>query len=316
MGRAAALAGVLLAACAGHKAAVRPSELPLIRAARAGDLAALRIALAHGSAPEQRGPGAWSALHHAAARGHHEVVAELLAAGASPRTRTRDGFTPLGIAARAGHEQAMLVLIGAGADPDARDPLNGYTPLEWAVEHGLPLASDALIARQRLQAAAPRAASTPRGGDPMAVYAASTQSLSAAAKAREDRSAAAHEALAEDVEVSYTQALAEPAPAAASLRAPPPLSSPLARAAAAGETEMVRLLLQAGADADAAEPDGTTALMLAAQAGSFEVVELLLAAGASGSARDASGRAAWERASDPRIRERLRPPAARSDPDG
>ena len=51
-------------------------------------------------------------------------------------------------------------------------------------------------------------------------------------------------------------------------------------AAETGRLEVVRLLLQAGADKDAANENGKTALILAAEKGHLEVVQLLLEAGA------------------------------------
>ena len=54
----------------------------------------------------------------------------------------------------------------------------------------------------------------------------------------------------------------------------------LSAAAQEGHLEVVRMLLEAGADKEAALTDGATALHFAAQDGHFEVVRLLLEAGA------------------------------------
>lgn len=70
-------------------------------------------------------------------------------------------------------------------------------------------------------------------------------------------------------------------------------SAPLAVAAARGETEQVKALLDGGADIEATGKDGRTPLMLAAQHGRLEVVRLLLARGARTDARDSSGFTAW-----------------------
>ena len=56
-----------------------------------------------------------------------------------------------------------------------------------------------------------------------------------------------------------------------------------------GHLEVVRLLLEAGADKDAANTDGSTALFFAAQNGHLEVVRLLLEAGADKDAADTDG---------------------------
>ena len=68
----------------------------------------------------------------------------------------------------------------------------------------------------------------------------------------------------------------------------------LMAAALKGHLEVVRLLLEAGADKNVARADGATALMGAAQNGCLEVVRLLLEAGADKNA----GPAGWENCLD------------------
>ena len=60
-----------------------------------------------------------------------------------------------------------------------------------------------------------------------------------------------------------------------------PAESPVADAAQAGDVQQVRALLQQGADANAAQADGLTALHWAAMNDSKEIVDLLLYAGAT-----------------------------------
>jgi len=60
-------------------------------------------------------------------------------------------------------------------------------------------------------------------------------------------------------------------------------------AARAGKTRRVEELLKNGADLEARDPDGRTALMLAAQNGRTAAVQLLLAKGADAEARDVHG---------------------------
>ena len=57
--------------------------------------------------------------------------------------------------------------------------------------------------------------------------------------------------------------------------------SPVADAAAKGEVDTVRELLRAGADVNAAQGDGMTALHHAAESNDLELTELLLYAGAT-----------------------------------
>jgi uncharacterized protein len=68
----------------------------------------------------------------------------------------------------------------------------------------------------------------------------------------------------------------------------PPAPAGLLRTAAAGDTAEVRRLLESGADADAADASGRTAVTHAAYGGHAEVVRLLLEAGANVDRQDAS----------------------------
>ena len=65
--------------------------------------------------------------------------------------------------------------------------------------------------------------------------------------------------------------------------------SPIHYAATGPEPQLVKLLLDRGADIDAASPNGTTPLMMAAQYGSEESVKLLLQRGADLSRRNQRG---------------------------
>lgn len=67
---------------------------------------------------------------------------------------------------------------------------------------------------------------------------------------------------------------------------PPPEPGALVRAAAAGDADRVRELLDAGADPDAADGDGRTAVTHAAYGDHPEVVRLLLEAGADVDGQD------------------------------
>lgn len=65
------------------------------------------------------------------------------------------------------------------------------------------------------------------------------------------------------------------------LGAATPLESPVADAAQAGDVDQVRTLLQQGADVNAAQPDGLTALHWASMNNHGEIVDVLLYAGAT-----------------------------------
>jgi hypothetical protein len=66
--------------------------------------------LANGADPNAREPGGSSALHAAAARGAHQLVAMLVRKGADPNHRDDRGRAPIELADRAGHRAVVALL--------------------------------------------------------------------------------------------------------------------------------------------------------------------------------------------------------------
>ncbi|WP_157900317.1 ankyrin repeat domain-containing protein [Rhodoferax koreense] len=75
-------------------------------------------------------------------------------------------------------------------------------------------------------------------------------------------------------------------------------TAPLMQAAGAGEADKVSALLAKGADPDARDANGQTALMLAASAGHYETVRRLLIGGANKQLQDPSGKTALDLATE------------------
>ena len=104
-------------------------ETPLMVAARTGVVDSVVALLEHGADPRAR--ESWmgqTALMWAAAERHAGVVAPLVAGGAEVDRRSDDGFTPLMFATRLGHIETVDALLDAGADihqtlPDGTSPL-------------------------------------------------------------------------------------------------------------------------------------------------------------------------------------------------
>ena len=116
--------------------AVNAGETPLMHAARSGQVEAVRaLARAGADRDAQEGWNGQSALMWAAAEGHVPVVEALIAAGADIRARSNTGATPLLFAARKGSPGAVRALLAAGADVNGRRP-DGATPLLVAVVNG------------------------------------------------------------------------------------------------------------------------------------------------------------------------------------
>ena len=144
-------------------------SVPLIDAAREGDVKALRVLLQQGVEVNLPEPDGSTALHWAADRGDLLAIDLLLRAGARATVSNRYGVTPLSLAAasgnaaivdrliksganpnavvyggetvlmtaaRAGRTDTVRTLIEAGADANAREATRGQTALMWAAAEG------------------------------------------------------------------------------------------------------------------------------------------------------------------------------------
>jgi Ankyrin repeats (3 copies)/Ankyrin repeats (many copies) len=207
----------------------------LARLVTEGDVEAVRSAVAENPAllartVDREGQGGWTPLHLAVAAGRAEMVGVLLEAGADPAAATEDGRTPLQLALlRSPGLVGDLRDGGAALDAPSAAWLDDVDALTGALDDGTPATGELLS-----WAAA--------GG------------ASAAARLLLERGADAD-------------------------------GGALHAAARHGRLELVRLLLGAGADPDRRDPDtGRTALHDAVAAGpdgeGAEVVRVLLEAGA------------------------------------
>ena len=126
--------------------AVNSGETPLMHAARSGQVAAVRaLAEAGADVDAQESWNRQSALMWAAAEGHVPVVEALIAAGADIRARSASGATPLLFATRKGDPGAVRALLAAGADVNESRP-DGAAPLLVAVVNGHEDLVDLLLA--------------------------------------------------------------------------------------------------------------------------------------------------------------------------
>ncbi len=155
----------LLNAEADPNAAILTGETPLMTAASAGELDAVLVLLDRGANVNAKEPSQdQTALMWAISEGHSEVARELVEHGANIHAATKGGFTPLLFAVREGdvdsakmlldagadvnttandkksallvatlrgHAEIAAILLGEGADPNADGP--GYAALHWAV---------------------------------------------------------------------------------------------------------------------------------------------------------------------------------------
>jgi ankyrin repeat protein len=128
----AAMIELLLKAGADPNTALPEGETALMTAARSGNVEAVNTLVAHGADINRK--ETWrgqTALMWAAAEGHSDVIRALLAHGGDIHARSNGGFTPLLFAVREGRMAAVKALLEAGADLNESLPLRqrgGGTP--------------------------------------------------------------------------------------------------------------------------------------------------------------------------------------------
>ena len=106
----------LLSGGADAKHAQRNGLTPLMTASRSGSLAAVTSLLAHGAdANAAISENGQTALMWATAESHLDVMRALIAAGANVHARSKVGFTPLLFTARNGDIDAAKILLASGA---------------------------------------------------------------------------------------------------------------------------------------------------------------------------------------------------------
>jgi ankyrin repeat protein len=125
-----------LVAAGGNVGAARwNGETAVMIAAGAGSLAAVRLLVLHGADVNAAEPrGGQTALMWAAAEGHRDVVAGLVEMGANVNAASRTGFTPLVFAAIKDDVASVKTLLEAGAKPDVA-LLSGAKPIIVAMQY-------------------------------------------------------------------------------------------------------------------------------------------------------------------------------------
>lgn len=120
---------LLLKAGANANTVVPGGETVLMTAARTGKPDAVNVLLRHGaSVNAKEGWRGQTALMWAAAEGHAAVIEALVARGADVHARSNGGFTALLFAAREGQIAASKALIAAGAN--LNDAIPSTTPID------------------------------------------------------------------------------------------------------------------------------------------------------------------------------------------
>ena len=105
-------------------------QTALMWAAAEGHAPIARALVESGADVRARTAGGFTALLIAAREDEPELVRLLLEAGADVNAEAPDGATPLLVATVRGHTRLAAFLLAQGADPNAGEA--GYTPLHWA----------------------------------------------------------------------------------------------------------------------------------------------------------------------------------------
>jgi ankyrin repeat protein len=214
--------------------------------------------------------------------GSAAMVDALLKGGANPNATLLSGETPLMTAARSGNVAAVKALIARGANVNAKESTHGQTALMWAVSNQHPLVVQTLVengadvhARSDVR---PRAVHTGnRFGDRGESKGAMTMDLGGFTPLL---------FAARQGDIESGRILLGAGASANELAANG--ASALVVAAHSGEGAFAKLLLERGADPNAAAA-GYTALHAAVLRGDAELVKALLARGADPNAAIAKG---------------------------
>lgn len=124
----ATVSAIWLSAC-------MPVDDPLVVAARGGDTVAIERILAGGKSADTRSKSNWPILVEAAFGNHTDASLRLLAANASINAANPNGFTALHEAAKRGNLILMSELLKRGAEIDA-ETQDGWTAVTWAAFMG------------------------------------------------------------------------------------------------------------------------------------------------------------------------------------
>jgi ankyrin repeat protein len=219
----------------------------------------------------------------AAAFGNAEVAEALIELGADVTARNPAGHTPLHIAALAGQADVARLLIAHRAPVGIRAPAHGETPLHLA----------ALLGRVKVISVL--------AAEGAEIDLTDNDGVTALQYARLRRQMGAVEALAslgariddltDAVDAGDVARVVELIAQGADVNAPDLFGAPLHHAAAKGRTAIAVILIDRGANLEAAgDPDGAHPLHTAALNGEEDVAQLLIDRGAKIDALDAAGR--------------------------
>ena len=265
----AAMVETLLQAGANPNAARTSGETPLMTASRVGNVDVVRSLLARGADVTAREASrGQTALMLAVAENHTVVARVLVESGAGATARSENGFAPLLFAAQQGNLEIARLLLAAGADVNESAPdgiagdTNARTPFKRDTD------ASALLVAIDSGHAEMATFLLEQGADPHHNGAGRTALHSATQQAMPDvvRALLAHGA-DPNVRLERRMPLLSRYITLSNGLAPDPIgATPFWLAASYADLEIMRILVDGGADPFLTSNDGTTALMVAAGA--------------------------------------------------
>lgn len=242
---------------------------PLVEAAKNRQWGSLAVLIEGGADPSARAADGATALHWASYWDELDAVRLLLDAGADETAANDLGATPLWLSSQNGSADIARTLLEAGADPNAALH-SGETPVMAAARTG-----DAEVLELLLAAGGDPDATATRGQTAL-MWAVGQQHAGAVTVLLE------HGADVQARSDTWSQVMAVP-PHSNPANQQEVLhggNTALLFAARVGDAASARLLVRAGAAANDADAAGVSAIALAAHSGFGDVVEVLLQAGA------------------------------------
>jgi ankyrin repeat protein len=246
-------------------------------AAAAGNLHAIRNQLGNQVSVDAKEASGLTPLHVAALFGQSEVAQLLLSSGANVSLTDGEGNTALHMAAFMGRTDIVRVLLNSGADPTVRNHL-GFNSVDnvavrWNVDleayyHEIEKALDKPLDLNRIKAERPKILALLTSADVASARYTPTTSIWQAVMV--GNSAAVEQHIAAGSDLDMHEELGG--------------STPLMLAAIYGRHDIASTLIDAGADLEARNKSGGTALHQACSFCRPEIVKLLLHSGADSNA--------------------------------
>ena len=281
------IAILLLGSAALCSAEIR--KVPLVEAAKSGDVSQLETLLATHADPNSTTPDGATALMAAARENRLDAVRALLKAGADPKLKNRYGVTALYLACNNGNAPVVTELLRAGADANGASD-QGETVLMTAARSG------SLEAVQALIKGGANVSTVEKWKGQTALMWAAAEGHTEVVKALLASGADPH---ARAKPPAPPKTPGAPTDGAARRRGNASDFTPMLFAVREGFIETVKTFLDAGEDPNEALSDGQSALHIAAANANYDIGVLLMDRGAKSNA-DACGwtplhQVAWTR---------------------